>query len=101
MPVAPRHNSRFEPTTCSLRSHAAALPPDRQPTPYSSRASVRIDQKVQQLTDRPLLADGFSQRQMSLDLVAIATAVLLLLFLQVSGFCQVTSNCGSCSPGDR
>ena len=39
----------------------------------SSRAIVRVDQKVQNLTDCPLPADGFSQWQMSLDLVAIAT----------------------------
>src|SRR5271165_5636173 len=43
-----------------------------------SLGRVCVDQDLQNLADGPFSADGFCQRQVGLDLVAVATAVLVL-----------------------
>src|SRR5207244_13214020 len=55
-----------------------SLEPVRSTTSTSIRPAAIGDQKLQHLTDRSLPADGLPQRQMNLDLIAIATAVLVL-----------------------
>ena len=51
---------------------------------------VCVDQELQHFTDRRFSTYGFSQRQVGLDLVAVATAVLVLD--HVAGCVQVVDN---------
>src|SRR5262249_23107424 len=61
-------------------------------------ARVRFDQDVKDLTDGALLGDGFSQRQVSLDLVPIETAVLLLH--HIAAFGKIGDDAVSAALGD-
>jgi AcrR family transcriptional regulator len=61
-------------------------------------ASVRVDQELQHLTDRPLPPDGLSHRQVSLDLVAIPAAVPVLH--DVAGLGQVRDDAVGGALGD-
>ena len=78
-------------------SHEDRSAPDH-PGARRRLGSLGLDEDVEHLTDRAFLGDGFSKRQMRLDLVAVATAVFVLHHVAALG--QVGDDAVGAALGD-